>query len=61
MDPDQLASQEPADLDTNCIQIRIYPGIAWSVLTVVPLNKLMKTFEVSLYSIILVHVPFITA
>ena len=27
VDPDQLASQKPADLDLHCFQSRIYPGI----------------------------------
>ena len=30
VDPDQLASQKPADLDRHCLQIGdIYPGLAW--------------------------------
>ena len=29
MDPDQLASQKPADLDTHCFQNRIHPGLVW--------------------------------
>ena len=27
MDPDQLASEKPADLDLHCFQTRIYPGL----------------------------------
>ena len=26
VDPDQLASKKPADLDLHCFLIRIYPG-----------------------------------
>ena len=32
VDPDQLASQKPADLYLHCFQNRIYPGSACSVL-----------------------------
>ena len=28
VDPDQLASEKPADLDLHCFQNRIYPGSA---------------------------------
>ena len=30
VDPDQLASQEPADLDLHCFQNRIYPALAYN-------------------------------
>ena len=29
VDPDQLASQKPADLDLHCFQNRIQPGLVW--------------------------------
>ena len=29
VDPDQLASEKPADLDLHCFQNRIYLGLAW--------------------------------
>ena len=29
VDPDQLASKKPADLDLHCFQNRLYPGSAW--------------------------------
>ena len=29
MDPDQLASQKPADQDLHCFKVLIYPGLAW--------------------------------
>ena len=29
VDPDQLASEKPADLDLHCFQNRIYPGLTW--------------------------------
>ena len=29
VDPDQLASQKPADLDLHCFQNWIYPTLAW--------------------------------
>ena len=29
MDPDQLASEKPADLNPHCFQNRIYMGLAW--------------------------------
>ena len=29
VDPDQLASMKPADLDPRCFQNRIYPSSAW--------------------------------
>ena len=29
MDPDQLASEKPADLDLHCFQIRIFLGSVW--------------------------------
>ena len=33
VDPGQLASQKPADLDLHCFQNRIYPGSTWFGLT----------------------------
>ena len=33
MDPDQLASEEPADLDLNCFHSKIYPSLIWKGLT----------------------------
>ena len=30
MDPDQLASQKPADFDLHCFQNTIYPSLHWS-------------------------------
>ena len=29
VDPDQLASEKPADQDTQCLQGKIYPCFAW--------------------------------
>ena len=29
VDPDQLASQKPADLDLHCFQNCIYPDFVW--------------------------------
>ena len=29
MDPDQLASEKPADLDLHCFQIGTYLALAW--------------------------------
>ena len=29
VDPDQLASEKPADLDLQCFQNRIYMDLAW--------------------------------
>ena len=45
MDPDQLASQKPADLDLHCFQIRIYPGLALLGLIFVLLNKDLSFFK----------------
>ena len=33
MDPDQLASEKPADQDLHCYQNGIYAGSAWSELS----------------------------
>ena len=33
VDPDQLASQKPADQDLHCFRNGIYPGLAWSGLS----------------------------
>ena len=35
VDPDQLASEKPADLDLHCFQNRIQPGSAWRGLNIV--------------------------
>ena len=29
VDPDQLVSKKPADLDLHCFENRIYPNSAW--------------------------------
>ena len=43
MDPDQLASKKPAELDLHCFQNGIYSGSAWkelrSVLYVIAVVK----------------------
>ena len=28
-DPDQMATEKPADLDLHCFQNMKYPGVAW--------------------------------
>ena len=47
MDPDQLASQKPADLDQQCFQSRTYLGSAWKRQTFVLLNEYLVHIYVS--------------
>ena len=34
MDPDQLASEKPADLDRHCFQNKIYPCLALALISI---------------------------
>ena len=42
VDPDQLASQKPADPDLHCFQNRIYPGPAWKGLMEMAIKSTVK-------------------
>ena len=44
VDPDQLASQKPADLDLHCFQNRIYPG-RYSLYNIILYNKQQFFFK----------------
>ena len=40
MDPDQLASEKPADQDLHCFQSRIYFGLVWEGLMCLRLQNI---------------------
>ena len=47
MDPDQLASEKPADLDLHCFQTKVYPQSAYLWVSLFLIN-VCKAFQLTI-------------